>query len=125
MAISVFPSHQTRLMRDRLSGKLIRLSQNASPYKEDAGNNLAGVEITPVYVLEHRPQGRLPGLSFSAQLLQLGLKHNVDGLIKKANEQLTFQGSEPHSAQKNAARHYERAQDNFARDSLHMVERQY
>ena len=84
-----------------------------------------GLEITPIYRVDNRQSDRLPGLSFSAQLLELGLKHNVEGLIQKAQEQLSYQGASPHSAQKNAAHHYERAQDNFARDTLHMVERQY
>lgn len=129
MAISVFPTIQTRQMRDRVQGKFVRLSQNNLPTQDDAGqhvkNNLVGVEIRPVYYLNDQLSSRLPAPSFSAQLLELGLKHNVDGLIQKAHEQLSYQGAKPHSAQKNAARHYERAQDNFARDSLHMVERQY
>ncbi|MBY0429151.1 MAG: hypothetical protein K2Q32_08025 [Alphaproteobacteria bacterium] len=128
MAISVFPTYQTRLMRERIPGKLVRLSGTNSPYAVELQHDAAtpiGVQITPIFRSDNPASERLPGPSFSAQLLELGLKHNVDGLIQKANEQLTYQGAEPHSAQKNAARHYERAQDNFARDSLHMVERQY
>jgi hypothetical protein len=84
-----------------------------------------GIRVTPIYRNRTSSRDTLPGLSFSAQLLELGLKHNVEGLIQKAHDQLSYQGAPPLSAQSVATHNYERAQDNFARDSLHMVERNY
>jgi hypothetical protein len=133
MAITVFPptqsQRQLQRMRDRLSGRMARLSTAASPYTQQVGENVLdgaiGVEITPIYRAEHHPSDRLPGLSFSAQLLELGLKHNVEGLIQKAQHQLSYDGAQARSPQQRAAKQYEQAQDYFARDTLHMVERQY
>jgi hypothetical protein len=137
MTISVFPIYhkQSALMRSRLQqGRIARRSGSPSPYappyiaEQDElsfDQNTIALRITPIYPahLQHRDQ--LPRLSFSAQLLELGLKHNVDGLIQKAHEQLGYAGAEQSSPQHKATHNYERAQDNFARNHLNLVERNF
>lgn len=129
MALTVFPTIHPRQTNGRLPERLVRVSRAASPYtiepNDGTGTQQLGLYIAPAHLTDGRDAGRLPSLSFSAQLLELGLKHNVDGLIQKAHEQLSYQGASPRSPQQTAAYSYERAQDNFARDSLHMVERSY
>ncbi|MDX1921949.1 MAG: hypothetical protein SFW65_02325 [Alphaproteobacteria bacterium] len=124
MSISVFPlsskpiltrqsARQNELMRQRVA--------HVGPFADGA----VGLEITPIYPASSRLGDGLPHPSFSAQLLELGLKHQVEGLIQKANEQLSYHGALPSSAQSVAARHYERAQDNFAAGEVHMIERNF
>ncbi len=133
MAITVFPTTHSRDTARQTNGRpperLVRLSRSPSPYhiqsRDDAGHDPLGLYIAPVYQSDASYGLRMPGPSFSAQLLELGLKHNVDGLIQKAHEQLSYQGAQARSPQQSAAASYERAQDNFARDSLHMIERSY
>ncbi len=84
-----------------------------------------GLQITPIYPASNQLGDGLPHSSFSAQLLELGLKHNVEGLIQKASKQLSYEGALPSSAQRVAARQYERVQDNFASGDVHMIARTY
>ena len=115
-------------MRERIT----RLSRSHSPYVVQQTDefsaiegDVVGLQITPIYRTGFHGQNVLPGMSFSAQLLELGLKHNVEGLVQKAHEQLSYDSTSVLSAQHKATQHYEQAQDNFSRDSLHMVERSY
>lgn len=57
-----------------------------------------------------RAEGRAVGMgrSFAAQLLELGLKHNVEGLVNKASAAVEAHGAAHPTA------HYELAQNNFA-----------
>lgn len=59
-------------------------------------------------------QSGADGRSFAAQLLELGLKHNVEGLINKASGQMELQANAPSPYD-----HYQAAQDNFA--DTHLV----
>jgi hypothetical protein len=83
---------------------LRRVSTAGSPYSVTVESH----EIAPLTAL----QGKAVRMerSFSAQLLELGLRHNVEGLINKAEAHMTASGSPaptPHER-------YQRAQNNFA-----------
>ncbi len=108
-------SRQTALMRQRIA------HVNVGNIAEGA----VGLQITPIYPASYGLGDSLPHPSFSAQLLELGLKHNVDGLIQKASEQLSYDGAYQPSAQHSATRQYERVQDNFAAGDIHIIERNF
>jgi hypothetical protein len=116
---------QSRSQSISQSARLRRVSGAASPYQLLAERRLADdFAAASVYTRnrDNRPEFRL---NFSGQLLQLGLKHNVDGLVLKAQEQLTYDGARPQSPYNAASRHYEKAQDNFARDTIGIVYHTY
>lgn len=109
-------ARQTALMRERVARN--------EPLADLANTGFwAECDVIPVYEPE-RSRNPMPGVSFSAQLLELGLKYNVEGLVKKAQAQL---GRSSSTVWKNhlGIQHYERAQENFSDDTTHMVERHY
>jgi hypothetical protein len=61
-----------------------------------------------------------PARSFSAQLLELGLRYNVEGLVRKADTQIA---ATPTSYTKDNAAHqsYDDAQHNFSETRQHLV----
>jgi len=65
-----------------------------------------GQTVLPVAGVEGRAVGM--GRSFAAQLLELGLKHNVEGLVNKADVAGEASGQPHPTAQ------YELAQNNFS-----------
>lgn len=103
--------------------KLRRVSGASSPY-EAAHDETASApapsstRIVAIARVQPKPahgyaQGFTPR-SFSAQLLELGLKHNVDGLVRKAERLHAEQGAISTS---DAQAHYERAQNNFTEEA--------
>lgn len=69
-----------------------------------------GQVVMPVAGVEGRAVGM--GRSFAAQLLELGLKHNVEGLVNKASAAVEAQGQA--LGQSHPTANYELAQNNFA-----------
>jgi hypothetical protein len=55
----------------------------------------------------------MPGRHFAAQLLELGLRYKVEGLVRKAEDALVFEPVSRVNAQGSAVAHYERAQNSF------------
>jgi hypothetical protein len=70
--------------------------------------------ILPVQVVTSLPAQREGARSFSAQLLELGLRHNVEGLVKKAQDQMEDIAQVGPSPMQRAHAHYENAQNNFS-----------
>lgn len=108
-------TRQTALMRQRVA------HVNVANIAEGA----VGLQITPIYPASYGLGDGLPHPSMSAQLLELGLKHNVEGLVQKASAQLSYDGAYAPSAQHSATRQYERVQDNFASGDIHIIERNF
>lgn len=100
-----------------------RVSGASSPYEaaqDDVQNTptVSSTRIVGIARVQPKPaQGFAQGFtprSFSAQLLELGLRHNVDGLVRKAERLHAEQGAISTST---AQAQYERAQNNFTEDA--------
>jgi hypothetical protein len=83
-----------------------RPSRAVSPYVAQHG--FADAAIAPIDGVRGGPVSN--NRSFSAQLLELGLQHQVEGLINKASDQLAAQ----QGVRETPYDRYEAAQQNFA-----------
>ena len=61
-----------------------------------------------------------PARSFSAQLLELGLRYNVEGLVRKAETQIAV-SSKSYSKDDAAHQSYDDAQHNFSENRQHLL----
>lgn len=96
----------------RAAQRLRRISNAASPYETaEAGTRI--VTIVPAQRMEEtQSRNSWTQRNFSAQLLELGLKHNVEGLVRKAGQ--GFAAATPQGAHMS----YEQAQANFAEEGI-------
>lgn len=115
------PISATSFRNDSSAQRLRRISGAASPYEAvDVGSGTRIVAIVPAaHGAASPPLRREPNWgtrNFSAQLLELGLKHKVEGLVRKADGADTVGLASAQSAHGQ----YERAQNNFLEEGAEL-----
>lgn len=106
--------------------KIKRISHAGSVYAQSEGADgvvgaaTAAYRITPVFAVDTPRRDPMPPRSFSAQLLELGLKHGLEDLVRKAGDDASRANVVATGTQVDrASQFYDHAQSGFT-DDLHL-----